>query len=206
MSWAYLGNEPLARAASALYAQRPRFCALSPYIFMTDPKRTPDVLRSAANLPDHSTLIYRHFGADDKYPMAIALRQICFANNVQFLIARDEQLAMEVGADGLHLPEKLLGHAAKLRARYPDWLLSGAIHSKENIMNIKGLNAAILSPIFPSNSPSAGNPIGVKTLTQIAKIAPLPIFALGGINSQTVSHLANSGVAGIAGVSAFGRT
>ncbi len=136
--------------------------------------------------------------------MATALRQVCFARNVQFLIAQDEELAMQIGADGLHLPEKYLSHGPKLRARYPDWLLSGAVHSKQALQNTSGLDAVILSPIFPSTSPSAGKPIGIKNLTKIIHSAPLPVFALGGINLQTVARLQNSGTAGIAGVSAFG--
>lgn len=171
---------------------------------MTDPKRTPDVLRSAAGLPKGSTLIYRHFGADNKIAIATALRQICFVRDVQFLIARDEELAMVTGADGLHLPEKYLPHAPKLRARYPDWLLSGAVHSAEALQNTKGLDAAILSPVFSSNSSSAGKPIGIKKFTEITRAAPVAIFALGGISGANVSQLLSSGAVGIAGVSAFG--
>ncbi len=171
---------------------------------MTDPKRTPDILRSAAGLPKRSTLIYRHFGADNKVAIATALRQICFVREVQFLIARDEELAMDTGADGLHLPEKYLSHAPKLRARYPDWLLSGAVHSAENLQNTKGVDAAILSPVFPSVSPSAGKPLGVKKFTDITRTAPVAVFALGGVSGANVSQLLSSGAAGIAGVSAFG--
>ena len=111
---------------------------------------------------------------------------------------------MVVGADGLHLPEKYLSHAPKLRARYPDWLLSGAVHSKAALQSAKGLDAAILSPVFTSDSPSAGKPIGVEKFTKITRAAPVAVFALGGISGTNVSQLLGSGVAGIAGVSAFG--
>lgn len=171
---------------------------------MTDPKRTPDVLRGAAGLPNGSTLIYRHFGADNKYAIATALRQICFVREVQFLIARDEELAMVTGADGLHFPEKYLSHAPKLRARYPDWLLSGAVHSAEALQNTKSLDGAILSPVFTSDSPSAGKPLGIKAFAKITHAAPVPVFALGGISGTNVSQLLGSRAAGIAGVSAFG--
>lgn len=170
---------------------------------MTDPKRTPNVLRSAARLPKASTIIYRHFGASDKNAVATALRQICFVNQIQFLIAQDEQLAMETGADGLHLPEKYLAHATKLRARYPEWLLSGAVHSEASLQNTKGLDAVILSPVFLSDSTSAGNPIGVERFDKITNQTPLPVFALGGITCANVSQLLESGASGIAGVSAF---
>ena len=163
MTWTYLGNDPLARAASKLYARRTRPCALSPYIFMTDPKRTPDVLRNAAGLPKGSTLIYRHFGADNKVAIATALRQICFVRDVQFLIARDEELAMVIGADGLHLPEKYLPHAPKLRVRYPDWLLSGAVHSaKRPFKTQKVWTRPYYRPYLLAIARAQANPSGLK--------------------------------------------
>ena len=170
---------------------------------MTDPNRTPNVLRCAANLPKGAALIYRHFGADDKLAVAVALRQICFVRKVQFIIAQDEGLARGVGADGLHLPEKYLKAAKKLRTRYPDWVLSGAVHSGAALAHTDGLDAAILSPVFASDSPSAGTALGVDGFRTIAAKASLPVFALGGINTINAKQILGSGAAGIAGISAF---
>ena len=203
MDLSYRGNDHLARVASTLECTRALPCSLPPYIFMTDPERTPNVLRCAARLPNGSAVIYRHFGAADKYNIATALRQICFVNDVKFLIAQDEGLAREVGADGLHLPEKYLSAAKKLRARYPNWILSGAVHSTFSLNHTNGLDAAILSPVFNSESVSAGTALGVDKFRGIVARAPLPIFALGGINNITAPQLLGSGAAGIAGVSAF---
>ena len=205
MSWTYTGNDKLARAATRLYELRARPCKISPLVFMSDPERTPDLLEVARSLPKGATLIYRHFGAQDKRASASELRQIAFARNLQFLIGQDVELAMQVGADGVHLPERELGQGAVLRARYPDWLITGASHSKNAVETCaeNGLDAAILSPIFTSSSKSAGASIGVSALADIAKSVGVPIIALGGISGRTVSELYGSGAAGIAGVSMF---
>lgn len=189
--------------ASQLFVQRAQPCALSPYIFMSDPERTPDILRSAAGLPFGSTMIYRHFGAENKYAVAKALRQICFVRNIQFLIGQDEGLAREIGADGLHLPERELVRAEVLRARYPDWLLSGAVHRRGNLRQCAGLDAAIVSPVFESQSPSAGRAIGVAGFTDIVRASDVAVFALGGVNAETALKLVGSGASGLAGVSGF---
>lgn len=186
-----------------LFEDRVRPCALSPYIFMTDPERVLNILRSSAVLPKGSTLIYRHFGAEDRHDMARALRQICFVRSLQFLVGQDEYLARDVGADGLHLPEMDLKRGKALRARYPHWLLSGAVHSLANLEHVEGLDGVILSCVFESGSSSASVPLGVEKLRAITHAAPIPVFALGGICRKNVHELIGSGVAGIAGVSAF---
>ncbi len=174
---------------------------------MTDPERVPDILAAARKLPKGATLIYRHFGAQDKFTIAHELRQIAFARNLQFLIGQDAELAAHVGADGVHLPERELSRGAVLRARYPEWLLTGAAHSRAGVETCEeyGLDGAILSPIFASASKCAGSPIGVGMLRDIIKTAHIPVIALGGISAETAPKLYGSGVAGIAGVSMFVR-
>ncbi len=174
-------------------------------MFMSDPERTPDVLRIARKLPLGATLIYRHFGAGDRVVIAGELRQISFARNLQFLIGQDAGLAAKIGADGLHLPERELGQGVVLRARYPAWLLTGAAHSRGGVKRCaeNGLDAAILSPVFTSASKSASQPIGTEMLADIAKAIKIPIIALGGISGATAPELYTSGATGIAGVSMF---
>ena len=171
---------------------------------MSDPQRLPDICAAAKTLPRGSALIYRHFGAKDKQEVAAGLRNICFARGLQFLVGQDEDLARGCGADGLHLPERELGRAQALRKLYPDWMLTGAAHSAAALAQTNALDAALLSPVFDSQSPSAGAPLGIGTFTKIVRGAPAPVFALGGINEKTAPQLLGSGAAGIAGVSGIG--
>lgn len=172
---------------------------------MSDPERTSDVLAAARSLPEGSTLIYRHFGHKEKAETAKALREITFVRNLQFLIGQDVELVAQIGADGVHLPERALGRGADLRKHYPHWLITGAAHSREavKICADNKLDAAILSPVFASESKSAGEPIRVSGITNIVSKADIPVIALGGISSETAVELYGSNAAGIAGVSMF---
>ena len=205
MSWTYTGNDKLARAATRLYKQRSRPCKISPLVFMSDPRRVPDILAAARILPKGATLIYRHFGDKNKVETAKALRQTTFAQNLQFLIGQDAELAVLVGADGVHLPERESARGAGLRQQYPNWLITGAAHSYGaiKICADNKVDAVILSPVFASDSKSAGKPIGVSTFTDMVAKASVPIIALGGISSETALALLGSGAAGLAGVSMF---
>ena len=170
---------------------------------MSDPQRLPDICAAASTLPKGSALIYRHFGADDRRMIADSLRQIAFSRDLQFLIGKDARLAKDCGADGVHLPEADIARAALIHASFQDWLITGAAHSGAALAKAASfdLDAAILSPVFASQSPSAGRPLGIDTFAGLAKSAPLPVFALGGIHAGNAKRLIGSGTSGFAGVS-----
>ena len=172
---------------------------------MCDPERTPDLLKIARSLPEGSALIYRHFGAKNRKKIAKKLRRISFERQIQLLIGQDIDLAMRVGADGVHFPERDLEKGLALHKEYPDVLISGAAHSLEAVQQCaeNGFDAAIVSSVFKSDSPSAGAPMGVEAFEHIVRQTKIPVFALGGINRRNVSALIGSGAAGIAGVSEF---
>jgi thiamine-phosphate pyrophosphorylase len=66
-----------------------------------------------------------------------------------------------------------------------------------------GVDALVVSPVFPSRSPSAGAPLGVKGLKRIAEAVETPIYALGGVRAGTVTLLLDAGIVGIAAVEAL---
>lgn len=152
-------------------------------------------------LPAGAALIYRHFGAADRIKVAKALRQATRRRGVLLLISADPRLAAQVKADGVHLPERLARQAAHLKRRRPAWLVTAAAHGPPGLRKAQGADAALLSPVFPTRSASAGPPIGVRRARAWAKAAPMPVFALGGINARNAARL--RGVVGIAAIDTF---
>lgn len=192
----------MSSVATKLLAARPIATPLSPLIFMTDPKRVTDVVAAAEMLPRRAAIIYRHFGSAHRCVDAEALRQVTFKRQQQFLIGDDPQLAIEVGADGVHFRRDANAAAPIVwRQRCPDWLISMAgIKSGDYTGDLSVLDGLLLSSIFPSQSPSAGEPISLAALKEKVSKLPAPIFALGGVNSKTAPKLLGSGAAGIAGI------
>lgn len=164
----------------------------------TDPARTPDVLGLAASLKPGAALVYRSFGAADAETVARALRRITRRRGVLLLIGADVRLARAVRADGVHLPERMAYQAPALRRAHPHWLVTVAAHSPRAAR--ADADAAVVSAIFPSRSPSAGKPLGVLRLAQTVRRTATPIYALGGINNKTARRLLPAGVVGIAAV------
>jgi thiamine-phosphate pyrophosphorylase len=162
----------------------------------------PDPLAAAARLPRGAAVIYRHFGAPDTAETAVALADLARARGLILLIGEDERLAAAVRANGLHLPERSIARLPGIRARRPRWIITAAVHDAAALRRAEaaGADAVLLSPVFPSRSPSAGEPLGVAGFRRLAEGTRLPVIALGGVNARTAPRLLRSGAAGLAAV------
>lgn len=176
--------------------------ALPPLWLVTDPDRTPDPAAVAALLPPGAGVIYRGFGRPEAPSQAAELADVALDNGLVLLIGQDAELAQRVGADGVHLPERLAHLAPRLRQRHPGWIITTAAHSALALCRAGryGVDAALVSAVFPSNSPSAGRPLGVVRFTGLVRSALVPVYALGGIKAHNVTRLRSSGAIGVAAV------
>lgn len=147
-------------------------------------------------------MIFRGFGAADAPEVGRALRTACDRAGLLLLAGRDPELALACGADGVHLPERALAEAPGLRRLRPDWRLIGAAHGAAALARAAGhgLDAALLSPVFESASPSAGAALGAEAFAALVAGAALPVYALGGVTAETAPALLGSGAAGVAAV------
>jgi thiamine-phosphate pyrophosphorylase len=172
----------------------------------TDPARTPDPAQLALRLPAGAALVFRAFGAGDAEAQGRRLLSLVRARGGRLLIGADAALAARLGADGVHLPERMAGRAGAIKRRRPDWIVTAAAHSLSAARRARaaGADAAVLSAVFASRSPSAAAPIGPLRLALIARAAGLPVYALGGINETTARRLKDLPLAGLAAVDAFG--
>lgn len=168
---------------------------------LTDPVRTPNPVGYARGLPCGTGLIYRHFGAPERYETARALAKTAREAKLVLLIANDPLLARQVSAHGVHWPEANMSRARRWHGAFE--IMTGAAHSRTGVGNAAhiGLDATLFSTVFPSASPSAGRPIGAQRFTRLCQRAPLPVYALGGLNAENMGNIARSG--GIAGIGAL---
>lgn len=177
--------------------------ALPPLLFLTDPDRTPRPWETAARLPPGAGVIFRHFGLPGAQETALRLRRITRDRGVLLLIGLDADMAEAVGADGLHLPERAVRRAADLRTAHPDWLITGAAHAAAAV-GVPGLDALIVSPVFPAGGVSASRAaLGMTAFRSLAASSSTPVCALGGIRASNARRFIGSGACGLAGVSAI---
>jgi thiamine-phosphate pyrophosphorylase len=162
--------------------------ALPPAFFVTDPERTPDPVLIAETLPAGWGVIYRHFGSADRVAVGVRLREACRAQRLVLLVAADPELARSLRADGVHWPEHRF---RAVRQRHPGWIETCAAHGLPGLARAfrLGADAALLSPVFASASPSADAPMGPHRFRSLVALARVPVYALGGITGATAGEV-----------------
>lgn len=198
-----------------LHGPRPGACRkdadrLPLIILVTDKTRLPDPAAAIRRLPRGSAVILRHYGQPDRHALAHRLASLCRRRGVRLLIAGNWRLAAAVGAGGVHLPEAAtrqgpMAWGGKSALRRPGFLVTAAAHSPAALWRAKraGADAALLSPVFATASHPGAKGIGVLRFAAWCRQAPLPVYALGGIDRQTACRLMNADTAGFAAIGAL---
>ena len=137
--------------------------------------------------------------------VAEQLQALCKRAGVTFIINDRVDVAIASHADGVHLGQddfpiplarKLLGEGA---------IIGGSAGSMEEARKclLEGADYIGFGPVYPTTSKEdAGPAAGLGLLKQIVEAIPLPIIAIGGITADNTSPVIQTGVHGIAVISA----
>jgi thiamine-phosphate pyrophosphorylase len=200
----YTGAAALAREAAKIAKASPQSTpGLPPLIVLTDPERLPDPIALASHLPGPCALIYRHFGDPNARRISAKASAICKDRGLSFLVSCDS--GVPPGPDtGVHFPQIRHGAIADWRAAMPGHIFTAAAHSEAAVHAAfaAGANAVLLSPVFATDCDGANPALGLDAFTRIAKTAPGPVYALGGIHANNAQDLRGH-AAGLAVVSAI---
>ena len=152
-------------------------------------------------LPHGFGVIWRHFGSPSRLATGLALARACRRRGLILLVANDPALAARIGAAGVHWPERQL---KGIRPKKSGWIETAAAHSRAAIAHAaaRGVDAVLVSAVFPSNSPTAGPALGALRFRRLTQSASLPVYALGGINAGNAARAMHNaaGWAAIEGV------
>ncbi|MEO6419221.1 MAG: thiamine phosphate synthase [Polyangiaceae bacterium] len=126
---------------------------------------------------------------------ALGLRRLTRDLGVGLIVNGDAALALEVAADGLHLPS-----SSPAVPTFP-WL-SVAAHEDADVAGAcaAGAQAALVSPIFAT--PGKGTPRGVSAIARVRQL-PLAVYALGGVDASNARACAEAGAYGVAVIRAL---
>jgi len=121
------------------------------------------------------------------------------------LINDRADVAMALGADGVHLTRKSLPPREVRSLVGPRMLIGISCHGLEDVREAVdgGVDFVVLGPIYatPSKAPY-GPPLASGILREARRICPLPILAIGGITAGRVAEVVGAGADGVAAISA----
>lgn len=127
---------------------------------------------------------YRDKNPIDAVLLTRELVKLCRHHDVPLIINDDVELAVQTGADGVHLGKED-GHIAEARKRLgPDAIIGvSCYNSVERAVEAEkgGATYVAFGRFFPSSSKPLAAPAQIETLSQAKSMLRIPIVAIGGI-------------------------
>ena len=136
---------------------------------------------------------------------AKTVKKLCRKYGVPFIINDDVALALECGADGVHVGQDDM-NARDIRKEAGDRLVVGvSAHNAEEALMAQAAGADYLGcgSVFTTSTKQNVTSLGFDELKKICGCVDIPVVAIGGINEGNILNLAGSGISGIAVASAI---
>jgi thiamine-phosphate pyrophosphorylase len=135
------------------------------------------------------------------FRLAGELRALTWRFGARLLVNDRLDVAVAVGADGLHLPADGLPPAAARRVLGHDRLLGASVHAaaEASAAGREGADYVFFGPVYETPSKRAyGPPRGLDGLAEACARSPVPVLAIGGVTAERVADVARAGAAGVA--------
>ncbi len=143
--------------------------------------------------------------APDLIEAATAVRKITRDSGALFIVNDHLDLALRVGADGVHLGAADIPLPEARSLSPPSFIIGASVGSVAGALRAEaaGADYVALSPTFATGSKSdAGPGLGLSVLSAIRVAVSVPLIAIGGINAGNVADVIAAGADGVAVISA----
>jgi thiamine-phosphate pyrophosphorylase len=132
------------------------------------------------------------------------LAALCHDYNIPFIVDDDPVLMDILGADGIHIGKDDVPFDY-IKSRYPDRIIGVSTYGNlEDALAYQKLGADYVAfgSFFPTNTKEDATMCDINVLNNIKNIK-IPVFVIGGINSDNIDLLLKYRISGIAVVSAI---
>ena len=145
--------------------------------------------------------------ADDREFLSLAkkLKPLCEQYGVPFIINDNVRVAVECGADGVHVGQSDMA-AGDVRALIGDKMILGVSAQtlgEALLAENSGADYLGVGAVFPTSTKADADDVPLDTLREITSAVNIPVVAIGGITLENIPRLSGTGVDGIAVVSAI---
>lgn len=130
---------------------------------------------------------------------------LCRSYGVPFLINDCVEIALQCGADGVHVGQKDRAAREVRRLLGPNRILGVSAGTVEQAVQAErdGADYLGVGAVFSTSTKADAMPVSYETLQAICRAVSIPVVAIGGIQRENLLSLTGSGVDGVALVSAI---
>ena len=161
----------------------------------------PDILEAGADLVQ-----LRDKGADDERLVSVArtARAACLEHGALLVVNDRPDLALLSGADGVHVGQDDLDLDETRRIVGPDVLVGISTHSRDQVVAAERSAADYLGvgPVHATPTKPGRPAVGLALVSEAARVAVKPFFAIGGIDSGSIRAVLEAGATRVAVVRA----
>jgi len=133
---------------------------------------------------------------------AIKLLKICRKNNALFIVNDYVDIALEIGADGVHLGQSDMPISEARKICGNKLIIGLSTHSVEQAVKAdkEDVDYTTIGPIF--NTRAKDYTVGTEIIKEILRKIKKPLIAIGGINKDNIDSVLGQGVKSAAVISA----
>ncbi len=126
---------------------------------------------------------------------ARVVREVCSAHGVPFILNDRPDLALEAGADGVHLGRDDAPCSLARRLLGPGAIIGHSTHSVADLEDALALPVDYLSagPVVPTPTKPGRPGTGVDYLSTAVARSPWPVYVTGGVTPDAIAGLAAAG-------------
>jgi thiamine-phosphate pyrophosphorylase len=140
------------------------------------------------------------------YETAYELRKLTSHYGARLFINDRVDIALAVDADGVHLGNASIPIHRARKILGEKRLIGVSCHNRISAIAAEEMGADFITfgPVFYTPSKAVyGDPVGIGKLSTITDLLQIPVFALGGLNRDTIPQAIAAGIHGVALVSAI---
>lgn len=137
--------------------------------------------------------------------LAASVHEITSRYNVPLIIDDRVDVALAIGAEGVHVGQTDMPVSTARKLMGPDKIVGATTKTVPQALEAyeQGADYCGVGAIYPTTTKVVTILTSVDTLKEIVKAVPIPVNAIGGLNKDNIHVLAGSGIAGICAVSAI---
>ncbi len=127
---------------------------------------------------------------------AVALARMTRAGGVPLVIHDRTDIALAVGADGVHLGAEDMPVAYARRMMGPGAIIGATVLTprEARVVEADGATYVAVGPVYATREPLSGIVLGAEHVQVVRQATTLPVCAFGGIDAQRAPELASQGV------------
>ena len=139
------------------------------------------------------------------FQTAKGIKSITEKYNIPLIINDRTDIALAVGAEGVHLGQEDLPVTEARRILGKDKIIGASAHNLEEALKAwkDGADYLGVGAIFGTKTKENAVITSIDTLREICRQVPVPVVAIGGVGRENIEKLRHTGIGGVCVVSAI---